>query len=74
MCHDWDPFFGWISKAIFFVGLGVVSATLFALYIIACVQVAVVRCHLTELKSFRNPENRRVCTPEKKEYVLKPKM
>ena len=27
-----------ISSAIFFVGLGVVSATLFALYIIACVQ------------------------------------
>ena len=32
-----------LSKAIFFVGLGVVSATLFALYIIACVQVGKTR-------------------------------
>ena len=48
------------------MGLGVVSATLFALYIIACVQVVI----NTELKSFRNPiQNRRVCTPEKKYHV-----
>ena len=66
--------FGCLSKAIFFVGLGVVSATLFALYIIACVQAGV-SCFLKNAagtKSLRNPQNR-VCNP-KKRPMLKPEM